>query len=281
MPIVLSLSYTPDTLWLAGPEGLFHQTSTEPTPVPQPQAELACCLAAGGRLLVGGAPYGIAFSRDEGAAWQQGYTEGELSMALCFAAAPDAAESGILLAGSDGAGVWRSRDWGESWAPCHVGLSESAILCLSWAPPAPPEQWPAWDMVFAGTERGVYRSPNGGRAWKASMGIDCVIQCLATSADFHRSGHVLAGSEGDGLWRSVDAGRTFQPVADTPQQVNALTALADGWLLSDEAALWHSSDGETWRPVPDSAPALVLLDTPAGLFAGGVDGVRQVQLGES
>ena len=62
MPIVLSLSYTPDTLWLAGPEGLFRQTSTELTPVPQPQAELACCLAAGGRLLVGGAPYGIAFS---------------------------------------------------------------------------------------------------------------------------------------------------------------------------------------------------------------------------
>ena len=61
-------------------------------------------------------------------------------MALCFAAAPDVAESGILLAGSDGAGVWRSRDWGESWAPCHVGLSESAILCLSWAPPAPPDQ---------------------------------------------------------------------------------------------------------------------------------------------
>jgi hypothetical protein len=276
MPIVLSLSDTPPTLWAAGPDGLFRHDVDELSPVAQPQAELTACLAIGDHLLVGGAPYGVAFSSDGGQDWQQSYAAGELGLALCFAVAPDVAESGTLLTGTDGASVWRSRDLGRSWSPCHVGLSDSSILCLEWAPPAPAGRWPAWEMVFAGGERGVFRSPNGGRAWKAGAGINCVVQCLATGPDFQHTGEVLAGSEGDGLWRSTDAGRTFEPVPDTPAQINALTAHAGGWILSDETGLWRSPDGLTWQRLPETEPALVLLATPRGLFAGGMQGVRTV-----
>jgi hypothetical protein len=127
-------------------------------------------------------------------------------------------------------------------------------------------------VVFAGTETGVYRSPNGGRGWKRSEGLDGVVQVIALAPDFHQSGLVLAGTESMGLWRSTDSGRTFKPVANGPQRVDALTSTAKGWLLSDESGLWRSADGQSWIAIPDSRPALTLFRTEQGIWAGGEDG---------
>jgi hypothetical protein len=127
-------------------------------------------------------------------------------------------------------------------------------------------------VVFAGTETGVYRSPNGGRGWKRSEGLDGVVQVIALAPDFHQTGLVLAGTESMGLWRSTDSGRTFTPVANGPQRVDALTSTSKGWLLSDESGLWRSTDGVDWNAIPDSRPALTLFRTEQGIWAGGEDG---------
>ena len=145
----------------------------------------------------------------------------------------------------------------------------------AWAPIMPADRWPQWEVVFAGTEDGGYRSPNGGRGWKRSEGIEGVVQVLAVAPDFHNSNVVLAGTEAQGLWRSTDSGRTFQPVAQGPTRVDALTATATGWLLSDEQGLWHATDGEHWTQVNDSKPALTLFRTDEGVWAGGEDGARR------
>ena len=63
--------------------------------------------------------------------------------------------------------------------------------------------------------------------------------------------------------RPTAVGHLYQ-VADAPERVDALTATPDGWLLSDDQMLWRSSDGLSWESVPDSSPALILLDTPDG-----------------
>jgi hypothetical protein len=94
--------------------------------------------------------------------------------------------------------------------------------------------------------------------------------------DFHQSGLVLAGTEEQGLWRSSDGGRTFAPVAAGPQRVDAIAATAGGWLLSDADGLWHSTDTLTWARVPNSKPALVLLPTAQGVWAGGETGVELI-----
>ena len=62
----------------------------------------------------------------------------------------------------------------------------------------------------------------------------------------------------------------------TPARVDALTASSDGWLLSDDRQLWHSTDGTTWNPVADSRPALFLLTTPDGTWAAGEDGLARL-----
>ncbi len=281
MPIILSLSYNDNRLWAAGPEGLFYVVENgdgsgatcELQAVPQPQTELACCAAADDQLLVGGSPHGVAFSPDEGAYWQASWMDGVAGPVMCIAPDPAVSRSGVLVAGSAEGGVLRTRNRGQSWSVCNYGLQDYALLTVAWAPVAPVSKWPRWEVVFAGTETGIYRSPNGGLGWRRAEGIDSVVQVIAVSPDFHEDGLVLAGTEDAGLWRSTDGGRTFDQVADAPERVDALTATSDGWLLSDDQMLWRSSDGLSWESVPGSQPALILLDTPDGTWAGGENGV--------
>jgi photosystem II stability/assembly factor-like uncharacterized protein len=273
MAIILSISESNQARWAAGPNGLFRVESGQLTPVPQPMERLASVLALQNRLLVGGAPHGVAYTADQGENWQAAWMSGCQSPVLVIAADVDVANSGVVLAGTEGEGILRSTDRGGYWFPCNYGLRNYMILSLNWAPPAPLKQWPRREVVFATTEEGIYRSPNAGRAWKRADCPDAVYQIVAVSPQYHRDGVVLAGAEDEGLWRSSDGGRSFARVAGAPSQVNALCAWEGGWLLSDIEQLWSSVDGEEWQPVDGSAPALVLRKTEEGILVGSENGV--------
>lgn len=279
MPILLSLSAQSDHIWGAGPEGLYRIEDRGFQPVPQPHQFPACCLAVEDRLLVGGAPLGVAFSLDNGATWQASWMDYLDTRVVALAADPRVEQTGVLLAGTEGSGVLRSFDRGRTWMPANVGLQDYQVLALAWAPPAPPDAWPAWEVVFAGCEDGVYRSPNGGRAWKRSEGVQGVVLCIAAAPDFHSSGVVLVGTEDSGLWRSEDGGHCFAHVAGAPASINALAANvagSGGWLLSDSEGLLRSPDGLRWERVPGSTPTLALLATAEGVLAAHEDGVTLV-----
>jgi ligand-binding sensor domain-containing protein len=263
-------------LWGAGPEGLFRIENGGLQPAPQPQQFPACCLATEGRLLMGGAPLGVAFTLDGGATWQASWMDQVDARVVALAADPRVQETGVLLAGSEGGGVLRSWDRGRTWAAANVGLHDYHVLALAWAPPAPQGAWPAWEVVFAGTEDGVYRSPNGGRAWRRSEGAPGAVLCLAVAPDFHSSGLVLGGTEENGLWRSTDGGHCFTRVPGAPESINALAATGDGWLLSDSESLWRSTDGLRWERIAGSAPSLALLATEGGILAAYEEGVIPV-----
>ena len=277
MPIILSLSQYNGELWAAGPEGLFCVEDGELTSLLQPQAELACCAVTDTHLLVGGAPHGVAFTADK-ANWQAAWMDGVPGPVLCLAVDPRVEETGVVLAGSMEGGVLRSHNRGRTWTVCNFGLQDFVVLSLAWAPPAPPDRWPRWEVVFAGTESGLYRSPNGGRGWRRVDGMDAVAQVIAVAPDFHRSGLVLVGTEDRSLWRSADGGHSFARVEGAPDRVDALTATADGWLLSDDQGLLHSPDGLTWTRVDGAAPALILLNTKDGVWAGSESGIARVEV---
>ncbi len=275
MSIILSLSQTNGNLWAAGPDGLFTLADGELQSVIQPQANLYCCCAIHDRVFVGGLPHGVAFKLNQTDTWQAGWTDSVDAPVLTIAADPLAEYTGVVLAGTDGGGILRTANRGNHWYSRNFGLRSYNVLALAWAPTAPANAWPRWQMVFAATEEGVYHSPNGGRGWKRSDCPELVYQALAVSRDYHTSGVVLAGTEAGGLMRSTDGGLTFAAVPDSPSQVNALAATADGWLLSDPERLWHSRDGLAWTPVNDT-PALVLLAAGDQVWAGGEAGLTSV-----
>ena len=267
MTIILSLSNSNGSVWAAGPEGLFHYVDGALQPVSQPQENLYCCCAIHDRVLVGGLPHGVAFSMQQGADWQAGWMDNVEAPVLTLAADPMVERTGVILAGTDGGGILRTANRGHHWFSNNFGLRSFTVLAVTWAPPAPQAAWPRWEVVFAGAEEGIYHSPNGGRGWKRSNSPEAVYQAIAVDPDFHKTGVVLAGTEGDGLFRSADGGHTFQPVPGTPSQINALAATPEGWLLSDENQLWSSRDGLAWQPVSGSAPALVFLSTNESVMA--------------
>lgn len=286
MSIILSLSEHEGSIWAAGPYGLFAVGEEELTPTPQPQERLTAACSLGDRIFTGGAPFGVAYLLDSAEQWQAAWQEGADSAVLTFASAPDYDDSGVILAGSEGDGVLRSRDRGLRWMPSNFGLRNLTVLTLAWAPPMDEDTWPRWQVVFAGTEEGIYRSPNAGLGWKRSESADAAYQTVAVAPDVHCSGLVLAGTEAGGLWRSTDGGRSFDTVEKAPEQVNALLALANGsegasagggssagWLLSDDTQLWCSQDGAAWSPVEGSTPALCMLEIDGRVYIGGENGV--------
>jgi hypothetical protein len=288
MSIILSLSKNEGSIWAAGPYGLFAVGEEELTPTPQPQERLTTACSLGDRIFTGGAPFGVAYLLETAEQWQAAWQEGTDSAVLAFASAPDYDDSGLILAGSEGDGVLRSRDRGLRWMPSNFGLRNLTVLTLAWAPPMDEDAWPRWQVVFAGTEEGIYRSPNAGLGWKRSESADAAYQTVAVAPDVHCSGLVLAGTETDGLWKSCDGGRSFVAVEGAPEQVNALIALAGGsessspaesgkpvnWLLSDDTQLWCSHDGTAWSPIADTSAALCLLEVDGRIYGGGENGVN-------
>lgn len=277
MSIILSLSKGYGGLWAAGPDGLFQVTDDGLQQVPQPQQNLYCCAAIHDRILVGGLPHGVAYSLQDGENWQAGWMDETSAPVVTIAPDPQVEDTGVLLAGTDGGGVLRTINRGAHWYRRNFGLRSYNVLALQWAPPAPAKAWPQWQMVFACTEEGIYHSPNAGRGWKRSETPEAVYQCVAVSPDYHSTGIVLAGTEGDGLFRSTDGGHTFSHVPDAPSQINALVAIPGGWLLSDAEQLWQSNDGLTWQPILNQG-ALVLLSSDGECWMGTDEGVQRVNV---
>ncbi len=281
MPLILSFAQlnTPAGIETvaASPEGLFRVEADQFVPLAQPQTNLYCCAASGARLFVGGLPHGIAYSDDAGASWAACWLDGVEAPALCIA--PDPRGEGVLLAGTEGAGILRSTDNGASWTVCNLGLRSFNVLALAWAAPTP-DTFPAWETVFAATDEGVYRSPNGGRGWRRCASVQGVVQALAVSPNWAQDGVVIAGTEASGLFYSADKGHHFTPVDGAPLQIDALAAVGDDWLLTNQAGLWASTDGWHWVLIDASIPALVMLIADAAVLAGGEFGLKRLDLAE-
>ncbi len=243
---------------------------------------LFCCATvagvAGPVLLVGGAPHGAAW-RAAGSGWQAGWMDYTRAPVLQLAPAPHAEQSGVLLSATDGAGILRTTNRGRTWTLCNYGLHEFTVLALAWAPAPPADDWPAFEVVFAGTESGLYRSPAAGLGWRRVADTDGAIQAIAVSPSFHANGTVLAGLESGGLLQSTDGGRTFASVPSFAARADALLALRNGgWLAATPDGIYMSPDADTWQLLPQSPVALCLLELATGVLAGGEFGIERLAM---
>ena len=72
----------------------------------------------------------------------------------------------------------------------------------------------AGNLLLAGINGGVARSPDGGRSWDARQfrAPAPLVTCLALSPGFEDDGCALAGAFEDGVFRSADGGETWRAV---------------------------------------------------------------------
>ncbi|NOZ27255.1 MAG: hypothetical protein GXP39_04265 [Chloroflexi bacterium] len=237
----------------------------------------ALAFSPDGTAFAGGLSGGIAISTDRGRSWYATRSAGLDQPITTIAPSPRYAEDATLLVGTDGGGVLRSSDRGNHWSPANFRLMDLNVLAVACAP-----VWDAHEEVFAATAEGVYRSTNGGRAWRGmGEGLEGkVVQALAISPDFAEDRTLFAGTEADGVYRSTDGGLTWAPSGTGTEgmTVNCLWVSPnfsqDRLVLAGTlTGILRSADGgDTWKPVyQGSDMPLALAGTESSVCAGTVE----------
>ena len=179
-----------------------------------------------------------------------------------------------------GDGIYRSEDGGKSWK--NMGLKSSEHLSKIIVHPKDPNtvwvasQGPLWSK---GGERGVYKTIDGGKTWKRTLGdaawigatslmIDPRDPELLYAATWQRHRTVagyMGGGPGTAIHRSTDGGETWQKLtqglpdgnlgkiglAISPQQPDVLYAAIE--LDRRSGAVYRSSDrGASWTKMSDA-----------------------------
>jgi len=218
---------------------------------------------------------------NNGATWRAGQCGGRAVQTAALAISPHFAHDGVAFAATMGDGVLVSRDRAASWEACTFGLLDLDAHALAISP-----QYERDETVCAATSTGVYRSQNGGRAWReiASPAGLTLVQCLAIAPDDGDGAAFFAGTDGAGLFRSLDRGRTWHPLDESLRDacINGLDlspAYRDDhtMLVIAESGVYVSRDaGERWARCSQASGALcVTLTCPGGPALAGLarDGV--------
>ena len=140
-----------------------------------------------------------------------------------------------------GDGVYKSTDAGKTWK--HMGLDSSQHVSRIVVHPQNP------DVVYVaaqgplygpGTQRGVYRSTNGGQSWERVLFVNNGTGCAELSMDMNnptvlyaamwehgrKPWQVISGGPGSGLYKSTDGGSTWQPIHNGLPQPMGKMAIA-------------------------------------------------------
>jgi photosystem II stability/assembly factor-like uncharacterized protein len=177
---------------------------------------------------------------------------------------------------SYGDGVWRSHDGGNTWR--HMGLNGAFVITRILVDPHDPQTvlvGALGDTFKDSTERGAFRSSDGGVTWRKTLyvGPSSGVADMAWNArdprlvfaavwQFRRKPWTFdSGGADDGLYRSTDEGRTWSQVtgggfpADPLGRIGVAIAPSDprrvyAVVQSKAGVLWRSDDGgATWALV--------------------------------
>ncbi len=252
-------------------------------------------------LYVSASPGGVYKTSDGGVTWRA-HNQGLSSLGVgaqaggghqALVAAPTAPER--LYLAPPGQGVYRSDDGGGSWRPAYGQegeLQNARVETLLMHPGDP-------DLVYAGTEAGVWRTVDGGEIWApfdTGLPPGLGVRSLALGQVTTTTLRLYAGSHGYGVYRreAVQAeGTGWQQTPpmnqEGPNQASLLFHPSDSnvlYLATSPAGVYKTSDGgESWHEqnvglgtggvlsliFHPEAPQILYAGTPAGIMHS-VDG---------
>lgn len=179
---------------------------------------------------------------------------------------------------SYGDGVYKSTDAGKTWT--HLGLEKTEQISRIVIHPTNP------DIVYVAAqgkytspteERGIYKSIDGGKTWKKTLFVNNYAGASELSIDMNNPQvlyaalwhhqrtpwKMISGGEGSGLYKSVDAGETWNRLEDgLPKELGKLAisvcrsnsdkvyALVESDTQTDQSGLYVSNNaGKSWSQV--------------------------------
>ncbi|MCU0504429.1 MAG: hypothetical protein MUE82_01440 [Chloroflexi bacterium] len=215
---------------------------------------------------------GVLRSADGGLTWDD-WSRGLPRTPAWAVVAPGDPDGRALLATDSGA-FERATD-APRWAPLGIGLPDAAVRALVAVPDG---------SVLAGLEtRGLWRLPRGLDEWRPAGLQGRTVLSLAVASTDGRV--VLAATAGQGLWRSADAGRTWQRVGSTRTTADVAwdPATRTAVLATGPAVLASSDGGRSWRAfavgLPASDPARPWARSATSVRAGPEGGFVLTTLG--
>lgn len=183
-----------------------------------------------------------------------------------------------LYVGMQSSGIWKTTDDGANWSAVNTGIAVDPVYAVSIrslaVDPTNPNVLIAGTEVIGGLPASLYRTTNGGTTWTpVSPGPTALTYNIFFVPQSPQI--VLAGTAGDGIWRSTNSGQTFTRVTD---DVNIFRNCLDfaqevggkiycpmiggfnptnGYAVSD-------NNGQTWTAVNDAASSSVAAHPTTG-----------------
>ena len=192
-------------------------------------------------------------SHDGGENWHVCHVPAPPPTVTCMRISPQYLADGKVFAGTYEDGVLVSGDYGEHWICWNFGLLDLNTLCLAVSP-----DFAIDETLYVGTVSGLFRSTNGGRAWKEvslPIGFDAVLS-LEIVPQLGSPHTIFAGTEKNGLLYSEDRGKTWHPSSEVLRDapVNSIL-LSPDMHKSGEIVILHGGTllrtgdyGKTWKP---------------------------------
>ncbi len=214
-------------------------------------------------LIVGTAGSGAFLSVDGGASWREQDFWGQRPDVTALEFSPTYASDGMILAGTSQDGVYATTNRGRTWNAANQGLADLGVNAL--AAQLGPE---GHGVLFAGTTGGLYEWLGDAQQWFPAPGYPAGLPVQAiTFAPNASDRTVFVGTEGGGLWRSIEGGALRRLEAGgADASINAIAVSqdfgADGTLMiaTAERGLMQSRDrGDSWQPTAGAADANAVL----------------------
>jgi photosystem II stability/assembly factor-like uncharacterized protein len=193
-------------------------------------------------ILVAGTLTGVFRSLDGGRGWQRLTPQDHPDLRNLDSIAIDPQDPTIIYAGTWHL-AWKTTDGGRTWSQVNLGMIEDSDVMTVTVDRFTPQ------VVWATACSGIYRSQDAAGRWTKIRGIPSSARRTRAFAQSPDNLNVFFAGTTEGLWITEDSGATWRLSTQKDLVVNSIVVLPGGTLVlgTDGAGVVRSADsGRTW-----------------------------------